>query len=125
MSNRTEISPSEALERLFEVIRSEAANNPVFGRRLVDALGVAVMFKGTEAVTAADPVLAAARMDFPAFRETFDTFAEKDLKAMIKSFALATDAQVKDVKTKPKKIGMIDLMWDGARRKLRERAGAQ
>ena len=123
MTNGTEISASEALERLFEVIRAEAATNPVFARRLVNALGVTVTFKGAEAVTAADPIIAAARMDFAAFRETFDTFSEKELKALTKTFALATDGQVKDVSTKPKKIGLIDLMWDGARRKLRDRAG--
>jgi hypothetical protein len=123
MTNRTEISPSEALERLFEVIRAEAANNPAFGRRLVDALGLAVTFKGPEAVTAADPIIAAARMDFPAYREMFDTFPEKDLKTLIKSFALATDAQVKAVSTKPKKIGFIDLMWDGARGKQDQKDG--
>ncbi|MBL8565900.1 MAG: hypothetical protein JNM89_09300 [Hyphomicrobiaceae bacterium] len=123
MTNGPEISASEALERLFEAIRAEAAGNPAFARRLVNALGVTVTFKGTEAVTAADPIIAAARMDFAAFREMFDTFPEKDLKTLIKSFALATDAQVKAVATKPKKIGFIDLMWDGARRKLRERAG--
>jgi len=53
----------------------------------------------------------------------FDTFPEKDLKTLIKSFALATDAQVKAVSTKPKKIGFIDLMWDGARGKQDQKDG--
>jgi hypothetical protein len=123
MTSQSDISPSEALERLFEVIRAEAASNPAFCRRLVDALGIAVTFKGSEAVTAADPILAAARMEFAAFREMFDSFAEKELKSLTKSFGLATDAQLKAVNTKPKKIGVIELMWDGARRKLRERTG--
>jgi hypothetical protein len=40
---------------------------------------------------------------------------------MLKNFALATDEQIKSVKTKPKKLGFVDLLWDGSRRKLSER----
>ena len=50
---------------------------------------------------------------------------EKDLKGLIKGFALATEEQVKGVKTKPKQGGLVDLMWDGANRKLEERRARQ
>ena len=115
------VSPGEALERIFEVIREEAAGNPTFARRLLDAAGVTVVCSGPDAAKVADPILTAARTDYASFRESFLGFAEKDLKALIKGFALATDEQIKGVKTKPKQSGLVDLMWEGARRKLDER----
>ena len=121
MTHRVQLSPAEALERIFEVIRQEAAANPTFARRMLDAAGVSVSFTGSEATIAADPILAAARNEYDTFNEMFQTFAEADLKKLIKNFGLATEEQVKGVKTKPKKIGLIDLLWDGSRRKLSQR----
>jgi hypothetical protein len=115
------ITPGEALERIFEVIREEAAGNPSFARRMLDAAGVTVVFSGPEAAKVADPILTAARGDYASFRESFMGFTEKDLKGLIKGFALATDEQVKGVKSKPKQSGLVDLLWEGANRKLSER----
>jgi hypothetical protein len=115
------VSPGEALERIFEVIREEAVANPTFAKRLLDAAGVTVVFSGPDAAKVADPILAAARSDYASFRESFVGFTEKDLKNLLKGFALATDEQVKGVKTKPKQSGLVDLMWEGAKRKLDER----
>jgi hypothetical protein len=115
------VSPGEALERIFEVIREEAVANPTFAKRLLDAAGVTVIFSGPDAAKVADPILAAARSDYASFRESFVGFTEKDLKNLLKGFALATDEQVKGVKTKPKQSGLVDLMWEGAKRKLDER----
>jgi hypothetical protein len=118
------LAPAEALDRLFDVIRQEAAANPTFARRMLDAVGVTVVFSGAEAAVAADPVLLAARGDAANFRESFATFSEKDLKALIKAHRLATDEQVKAVTSKPKQAGLVDLMWNGARRKLSDRSVA-
>jgi hypothetical protein len=115
------VSPGEALEKIFEVIREEAAANPSFARRLLDAAGVTVVFSGPDAAKVADPILAAARADYAGFRESFIGFTEKDLKGLIKGFGLATEEQIKGVKTKPKQSGLVDLMWEGAKRKLDER----
>ena len=115
------VSPGEALERIFEIIREEAVANPTFAKRLLDAAGVTVVFSGPDAAKVADPILAAARSDYASFRESFIGFTEKDLKILLKGFALATEEQVKGVKTKPKQSGLVDLMWEGAKRKLDER----
>lgn len=115
------ITPGEALERIFEVIREEAASNPKFAHRMLDAAGVTVVFSGPDAVKIADPIVAAARGDYASFRESFLGFPEKDLKGLLKGFALATDEQVRSVKTKPKQSGLVDLLWEGAQRKLGER----
>jgi len=119
--SKSQRSPDEVLTLIFEIIREEAVANPNFAKRLLEAAGAQVVFNGPEAATAADPVIAAARFEYDVFREMFLTFREPDLKKLIKSYALATDEQVRSVKTRPKKDGMIDLMWDGAKRRLRER----
>ena len=122
MSQRAQqLSPAQALERIFQVVREEAAANPTFARRMLDAAGVTVTFAGPDAAIAADPIIAAARNEYDEFREMYQTFAEGDLKKMLKNFALATDEQIKGVKTKPKKSGFVDLLWDGSRRKISER----
>jgi hypothetical protein len=115
------ITASEALERIFEVIREEAASNPKFAHRMLDAAGVTVVFSGPDAAKVADPIVVAARGDYASFRESFLGFPEKDLKGLLKGFALATGEQIKGVKTKPKQSGLVDLMWEGAQRKLGER----
>ena len=117
----SKISANEALEKIFEVIRQEAAGNPTFARRMLDAAGVTVVFQGTEAAKLVDPIVQAARCEYADFRERFLTFSEKDLKAILKNFALATEEQVKAVKSKPKQSGLIDLMWEGAKGKLDQR----
>lgn len=119
---RDKVGPAEALERIFEVIRQEAAGNPTFARRMLEAAGVTVVFSGPDAALAADPVILAARGDYAAFRESFLGLPEKDLKAMIKGFGLATDEQVKSIKSKPKQSGLVELMWEGATRKLHDRS---
>ena len=115
---QNKISPSEALDRMFSIIREEAASNPTFARRMLDAVGVQVVFQGTEAASSVDPVIAAGRMDQVAFREMFSTFSEADVKKLLTSYGLATVDDIKCVSTKPKKIGFIELMWAGARSKL-------
>ena len=42
MSTPDKISPAEALERLFAVIREEATASPTFARRMLDAVGANV-----------------------------------------------------------------------------------
>lgn len=115
------VSPGEALERIFEVIREEAVANPTFAKRLLDAAGVTVVFSGPDAAKVADPILAAARAEYADFRESFIGFTEKDLKSLLKGFALATDEQIRGITTRPRKSGLVDLMWEGAKRKLDER----
>lgn len=123
MSTTPRVTPTEALDRIFSVIRDEASANPTFARRLLDAAGVSVAFTGDDAKAAADPVLIAAQTDYAGFREMLSTFSEANLKKMVTSFGLGTAEDLKKVTAKPKKVGYIDLMWDGARRKLAEQSG--
>lgn len=119
------LAPSEALERILDVIRQEAAENPSFAKRLAEAGFVEtddVARDGAPSGSSHDPVLAAARGDSAAFRAQFLKLPVAELKAIIKTFRLATESQVKGVTGKPKQAGLVDLMWDGARRKLAERS---
>ena len=43
-----------------------------------------------------DRRLAAARAEYADFRESFIGFTEKDLKSLLKGFALATDEQIRE-----------------------------
>ena len=111
------LSPREALARIFQVVQEEAAANPTFARRLLDAAGVTVTFAGPDASKVLDPVIVALRGDQASFRETLATFPEADLKKMITDHGLGTKDDVAKVKTKPKKLGYIDILWAGASRK--------
>lgn len=117
MSNSRQVSPAEALDGIFAVIREEALANPRFARRLLDAAGVRVAFMGAEAVAAADPVIAAANHDYASFLAMFSTFSEGDLKKILSASGLATAEDIKRA-PRPKKTSYIDLMWRGAKQKL-------
>jgi len=117
MSQAEPLSATEALDRMFAVIREEASKNPVFARRLLDAAGVTVAFQGKEAIAALDPVVLAQRTDQIAFRESLMALPEADLKNMLTNFGLATKEEIKRVSTRPKKIGYVELIWQGARLK--------
>lgn len=122
MTEQRKFSPSEVLDRLFQVIKEEALANPKFAQRMLTAVGCPVMFSGTDAVATADPILVASSGDYKAFYETFSTFSDKDLKALVTNFRLGTAEDVKAAgKSKAKKQAFIDLMWTGARARLAER----
>jgi hypothetical protein len=113
MSERKAITPEEALDRLFTLIREQASQDRQFGRRLLEAVGVTVIYRGDDAFDAVDPVLLAAD-GREAFEKALNTFKVADLRALIKNFDLATAS---DMKGRKKKSELIELMWQGARGK--------
>jgi hypothetical protein len=113
MGEKLPISPEEALDRLFTLIREQASQDRQFGRRLLEAVGVTVIYRGEDAVDAVDPVLLAAD-GRDAFEKALGTFKVAELKALIKSFDLATAANMKG---KRKKADLIELAWQGAKGK--------
>ena len=117
----TNPDPAEVLEKLFEIIRQEAAKSPVLTRRLLELAGVTVTFTGTDAVKVADPISMAAHSDYVTFRECFYTLTDKQLKTMLSEYKLATEEQVAAIKSKAKKDGFIELLWKGSQRRLEER----
>ena len=111
------LTPEEALNNLFTVIREEAIANPKFAKRLLDAIRIPVVFQGNDAALVVDPVVVAKRNDHAKFREMFSTFSEAELKKMVTNWGLGTTEDVKKVNTRPKKIGYIELLWEGAKQR--------
>jgi hypothetical protein len=117
MSEAKQIDAGRALDQFFAIVREEALGNPRFAAKLTDALGYQVLFRGSEALPAVDPVLMAMQGQ-EAFRETFLTFKAAELKNLAKEFGLATAADLKPLKKVPP---IVDLMWQGAAAKIRDR----
>jgi hypothetical protein len=119
------LSPEEALERLFEVIRQEAAASPKFARRMLDAINAPITFSGSDAGDAADPIILAGRSEnVQAYLEKLITFSEPELKKMIKAHGLGTAEDVKNAVRAGgghRKHKLIELMWTRARRRIDER----
>lgn len=116
MTADRQIDPGKALERFFDIVREEASHNPRLAARLTEALGYTVIFRGTEAKNAVDPIQVALAGE-EEFRRTFLTFSDKDLKAIITSFNLATKADL----AKRKGPQLVDLMWAGAKAQIKDR----
>ncbi|MEZ5901304.1 MAG: hypothetical protein R3D51_17635 [Hyphomicrobiaceae bacterium] len=117
MSDDKQIDVGRALDQFFAIVRHEAMGNPRFAKELAEALGYEVVFRGPEALLAVDPVIVAMKGQ-KAFRETFLSFKAADLKKLVKSFGLGTDADLKAAKTAPL---LVDLLWEGANAKMRDR----
>jgi hypothetical protein len=112
-----EIDARQALDRFFSVVREEATSNSRFAARLLDAVGFDVVFRGSEARYAVDPVQIAMKGQ-EAFRQTFLSFSPAELKAMVKEFNLATQA---DMKGKTRAPQIVEIMWEGASAKIKDR----
>lgn len=116
MTDKT-IDPHQALDNFFQVVRQEAVKNPDFAKRMIEAIGHPVLFRGDQAKYAVDPIIVA-KKGIEEFRTTFLSFSAADLKNMIKEHALATQSDLKG-KTKPPQL--VELMWKGASAKLNDR----
>ena len=113
MQNRQPIDPARALDQLFQVIRQEALGNPAFARRLLDAVGHPVQFRGEEALAAVDPILVA--MQGPEeFRRTFLSMKLADVKRVGTASGLLVPKE-----RLPATIGaLVDLLWERAEERM-------
>jgi hypothetical protein len=112
---RRTVDPAEALDGLFKVVREEALSNPKFARRLLDAVGCTVEFRGKEALAAVDPVLVAMR-GLEEFRRTFLSMSAADLKKIGKTFSLMETHE-----TARKTVGqLVDLLWERSSERVRD-----
>ncbi len=109
------VGPAEALDRLFQVVREEALANPRFGRRLLEAVGQTVLYRGEEAIAAIDPVLVAMR-GFEEFRATFLSMKAAEIKKVGKASGLLVGTD-----RLPNTVGaLVDLLWDRASQRLHD-----
>lgn len=109
------LDAATALDGFFQVVRQEALANPAFARRLLEALGCTVEFRGEEAIAAADPLLVAVRGP-EEFRRTFLSMKVKDVAKIGQEFNLMEKDEIKG-----KKIGpLVDLLWERASERMRD-----
>lgn len=117
MENKNLIDSTRALDKFFEIVREEAASNPRFGRRLVEAVGFKVIYRGEEAVEAIDPVLVAMH-GLEEFRRTFMSMKTAEVKKVGEMCGLLQKA-VKGTKQPKLTHGqLVDLLWDRSRQRL-------
>jgi hypothetical protein len=115
MDAKRSIDPAEALDKLFQVVREEAQANPRFGRRLLEAVGYHVLYRGEEALSAIDPVLVAMR-GYEEFRATFLSMTAAEIKKIGKASNLLVGSNAL-----PKTVGgLVDLLWDRAQQRLHD-----
>jgi hypothetical protein len=115
MTAHQTIDPAGALDSVFRIIRDEALNNPKFARRLLEAVGYTVEFRGEQALAAVDPVLVAMR-GLEVFRQTFLSMKVKDVIKIGKDFNLVESHEVK--KKKPSEL--VDLLWERASERMHD-----
>lgn len=109
------LDAATALDGFFQVVRQEALANPVFARRLLEALGCTVEFRGEEALAAVDPVLVAVR-GADEFRRTFLSMKAKDIAKIGHEAGLVEKDEIRG-----KKIGpLVDLLWERASERMRD-----
>ena len=116
MSTHRTVDPAEALDGLFQVIREEALGNPKFARRLLEAVGFHVEFRGKDALAAVDPILVASR-GVEEFRRTFLSMDVKDVKNLGEEFSIVEKHELRGIK----KIGpLVELLWERASERVRD-----
>jgi hypothetical protein len=123
MDAKPRIDAAEALGALFQVVRDEALSNPKFARRLLEAVGFTVEFRGEEALAAVDPILVAMR-GRGEFRRTFISMKLKDVVKIGKDSNLIESHEFEKMeagKKKKKNIGEIEeLLWERSSERMRD-----
>jgi hypothetical protein len=114
MIGNKQIPPGEALDRLFQIVREEAAENPRFERRLIEAIGYTVIYRGDDAKIAVDPVLVADKGPIE-FRSTFASMTVADIKRIGRDANLLVAGDRVAPNTS---AAWTDLLWKRAREKI-------
>jgi hypothetical protein len=121
MSDQPVISPDVALRRFLEVIANEAAANTGFRNRLLQAVGVKVVFEGEDDIATADPVDLAQRYSEDAFKRIYGILKAPDLQSLMIGRGLATKDTF-PVKPKKRVPELLALLWETARERADELA---
>ncbi|MDX2307668.1 MAG: hypothetical protein NW216_05470 [Hyphomicrobium sp.] len=119
MDTRKPIDPSTAIENLFQIIRDEALANPTFARRLLEAVGHKVVFRGDEALAAIDPYLIA--MNGPEeFRRTFMSMPQKQAEKIALDYEFVRKPARGTKAPKLTHNQLVDLMWERAQERVED-----
>jgi hypothetical protein len=109
MNDKPAVPAEEALHRFLEAVEQEAKVNPAFKLRLVNAMGVQVVFSGEEDLEKVSARDLARRYDEATFRRLYGGLKPAQIKTILlaEPFALATR---EDLKGKTGKPALIDLL---------------
>ncbi len=116
MGEREPVDAATALSKFFDVVSEEAAANPQFARRLLEAASIKVVFRGDEATAAVDPMLVAME-GYDEFRRTFGSMTVAQVKKIAKNAGLITQQEKLPTGLFP----LIDLLWDRASQQVHDR----
>ena len=117
MAEDSRLDPAAYLDRLFDVIREEARNNPKFADRLVRALGGKVVFQDEAKGDVANPYMLAGNSSKAHFYSVFASMKANEIRKMMRENNLATSLDMRGRSVDQ----LIDMMYDRARLKVTER----
>lgn len=110
--SKNEVPADLAIAAFVQVIKDAAAELPEFRSRLVEALGLTVIYEGSEQYQGANPATHAARWSEDAFSRIWGSASPAELKAVLKERGLASPDDIKD--TKGKKPALLGLLYSRA-----------
>lgn len=117
MSERTRLPPQLALNRFLDAVRDEAATNPGFRGRLLEALAIEIYIEGEEEISAVDPIGLARSKSEATFRRVYSQLNATALRAVLRDADLATATDLKG----QTKASLIDMLWSRSRSRAAER----
>lgn len=108
--NDKHISAEDALGAFFRAVKDEAMVSPAFRARLIDALGVTVLYEGEEQFEGANPVKQAGLWSEDAFARIWSKASLKHIREALKAYQLATPEDMKG-KKRPQ---LVEMLYDRA-----------
>ena len=104
--NDRHVSAEAALSAFFRAVKDEAMVSPAFRARLIDALGVNVLYEGEEQFEGANPIKQAGLWSEDAFLRIWSKASMKQIRDVLKSYQLATPEDMKG-KKRPQLVAML------------------
>lgn len=111
------VAPQVALTRFLGAIKNHADIDSAFRDRLLQALGVTVVYEGEDDLANVAPHIVASQKNELQFRAIYGPLSAAKLKAILKKAGLATPADM----ARKTADDLIDMLWVRAYNKARER----
>lgn len=108
--SKNEVPADLAIAAFVQVIKDAAAELPEFRSRLVEALGLTVIYEGHEQYQGANPATHAARWSEDAFQRIWSGASLKELQTVLKERGLASPDDIKG----KKKPALLSLLYTRA-----------
>lgn len=106
MSNKV-VAAKDAVNAFLDLLKDTVAEDPQFRARMVDVLGLTVVYEGEEQFQGANPVKQAAQWSEDAFARIWSGAKVTDLKQVLKERSLATATDMRGLK----KSDLISLLY--------------